>query len=87
MQLIKDNQILQITPELVAELFWNMDSKDQASFYNELDKIADYNFPFQLQSITEEEGLTLAGRRVMQSIGEYSHWGISCAINKIGVIK
>ena len=25
---------------------------------------------------TDDDGLSLAGRRVMQAIGEYSHWGI-----------
>ena len=65
-----------LTPELLAEAFWEMTSEEQAMFYNHLNKIADFHFAFQLQSITDENGLTLAGRRVMQSIGEYSHWGV-----------
>ena len=77
MKLITDeNTIEDITPETLARLFWLMDSDQQARFYNHLDYVADFHFPFQLQAITDEQGLTLAGRRVMQTIGEYSHWGL-----------
>jgi hypothetical protein len=64
-QIVIDNQFQDITPEILAELFWNLNSEEQARFYNHLDTVADFIFPFQLQSITDEEGLTLAGRRVM----------------------
>lgn len=74
--------LTEVTPEILADLFWNMSSEDQAKFYNHLDNISDFYFPFQLQAITEEDGLTLAGRRVMQQIGEYSHWGVTCKIIK-----
>jgi len=80
MKLIKDDKITDATPNDVAEMFWDMNQKEQAAFFNHLDEISDYHFPFQLQAITEDDGLTLAGRRVMQSIGEYSHWGITCKI-------
>jgi hypothetical protein len=66
----------ELDPKTIAEAFWELDQSEQARFFNHLDKIADYRFPFQLQSITDDHGLTLAGRRVMQSIGEYSHWGL-----------
>jgi hypothetical protein len=69
-------EIDEVDPEMLAEAFWDMDSDKQARFFNHLDKIADFYFPFQLQSITDNNGLTLAGRRVMQAIGEYSHWGL-----------
>jgi hypothetical protein len=75
-KIIIENKIKELTPELMAVEFWEMDCKQQAEFFNHLDKISDFNFPFQLQSITDEDGLTLGGRRVMQSIGEYSHWGL-----------
>lgn len=82
MKVLIDNVLTELTPELLAVHFWNMDSGEQARFYNELDSVAEHMFPFQLQAITEEDGLTLAGRRVMQTIGEYSHWGITCKILK-----
>ena len=66
------------TPEELATVFWHMDSLEQARFFNTLAEISDWRFPFQLQHITESDGITLAGRRVMQEIGEYSHWGLSC---------
>lgn len=77
---IINKQITEVTPEILAEMFWSMDSEDQAKFYNHLSVVSEFKYPFQLQSITEENGLTLGGRRVMASIGEYSHWGITCNI-------
>jgi len=72
----KDIELDCLTPEMLAEAFWEMNSEEQARFYNHLDEIADFHFPFQMQSITDDDGITLAGRRVMQCIGEYSHWGL-----------
>lgn len=69
------------TPEMIAELFAHMYSDEQAAFFNHVDKIASVwsfgDMSMQLQYITDEDGLTLAGRRVMQRIGEYSHWGLT----------
>lgn len=80
-KMLNDKDTLEeITPEILAKLFWNMDGSDQAKFYNHLDEIAEFKFPVQLQCITEDEGLTLSGRRCMQMIGEYSHWGVTCRI-------
>ena len=68
------------TPEDIAEAFAGLDSEQQAKFFNHVDKVAtnwgNSGWPMQLQYITDEDGLTLAGRRVMQMIGEYSHWGL-----------
>jgi hypothetical protein len=72
----------EVTPEVLASLFAEMGSDDQARFYNHLAVQAEDWFCFQLQAITEDDGLTLAGRRVMQKIGEYSHWGIVCKLEK-----
>lgn len=82
-----EDKIVDMTPELLAEEFWELDGSQQARFYNHLDKIADHLFPFQLQTITDDEGLTLAGRRVMQCIGEYSHWGLVPHLHYDGTIK
>ena len=51
----------------------------QARFFNHVDAIASTwgaAFEMQLQAITDDDGLTLARRRVMQAIGDYSHWGV-----------
>jgi len=82
-KIIVNNEIVNSTPELIAEMFCSLDSSEQAAFYNHIDEIASswpggYSLPMQFQYITSEEGLTLAGRRVMQQIGEYSHWGLCC---------
>ena len=86
-QIVIGNQFQDITPEILAELFWNLNSEEQARFYNHLDTVADFQFPSQLQSITDEDGLTLAGRRVMGCIGEYSHWGLVPKVNYKGEIE
>ena len=71
-----------ISPEQLAILFSHMGSDEQARFFNKVAEEASSYINMQLQYITEEDGLTLAGRRVMQSIGEYSHWGIVCKLIK-----
>jgi hypothetical protein len=81
-KVIVDDNVLPITPEMVAEMFACMGSDEQAAFYNHVDKVASSwhggrgQLCMQLQAITDEDGLTLAGRRVMQQIGDYSHWGL-----------
>lgn len=72
---------LDITPEQVAEMFADMDSEEQARFFNHVAKVASKwpaSLGMQLQCVTEDDGLTMEGRRVMQGIGEYSHWGLVC---------
>lgn len=79
MKYIDGVTIKEITPEVVAELFANMRSDEQARFFNRVSEVASTwgeGFPMQLQWVTDDDGLTLGGRRVMQSIGEYSHWGL-----------
>lgn len=79
MKILIGNELVDVTPEILAELFATMHSTEQARFYNHIDAVASKwsaCFEFQLQAITDEDGLTLAGRRVMQEIGEYSHWGL-----------
>ena len=73
--------IVDVTPEVIAEIFADMGSDEQARFFNHIAVVASKwgaggYLGMQLQAITEDCGLTLAGRRVMQEIGEYSHWGL-----------
>ena len=75
-KLIFDEKIIEVTPEIIAEFFCDMGSDEQAAFFNHISTIATTWLPMQLQGITDEHGLNLGGRRVMQEIGEYSHWGL-----------
>lgn len=74
-----------LSPEDIAYHFAELNSSEQARFFNHLARIASAwrsTFSFQLQYITEEDGLNLSGRRVMQEIGEYSHWGLACKLGR-----
>lgn len=85
-KIILEDKVQDITPEVIAELFCSLGSDGQAAFFNHVDKVASTwgggGLPFQMQYVTEDDGLTLAGRRVMQMIGEYSHWGLSCTLGR-----
>ena len=82
-EIIIEKKIYHASPELLAELFAGLDNNEQARFYNHLAEVAQTwkwgDMSLQLQYVTES-GLTYAGRRVMQQIGEYSHWGLSCSL-------
>ena len=91
---LRDTKILigdkleRATPELVAALFAGMYADEQARFFNHVAEVAStwagIGFDMQLQYLTDENGLTLAGRRVMQAIGDYSHWGLVPRATAIG---
>jgi hypothetical protein len=86
--LVDGGVVREVTPELIAELFCELGSDEQARFFNHIDKVASTwsaGFDYQLQWVTDDDGLTLAGRRVMQEIGNYSHWGLcDWKANKLG---
>lgn len=85
MKLTKNHTFEDAQPEDLAEAFASLCSDEQSRFYNHLGSVSEDWLPMQLQYITDDDGLTLAGRRVMQMIGEYSHWGV-CA-DKWGMNK
>lgn len=76
MKVIEDDQVKDITPEILAKAFAHMHSDEQARFFNRVAEISSPWLNMQLQYITDEDGLTLAGRRCMSYIGDYSHWGL-----------
>ena len=80
-KVIIDDKIEKLTPNIIAEMFCEMDSSEQAQFFNHIDRVSSKwtggGLVMQLQYITDEDGLTLAGRRIMQGIGDYSHWGLT----------
>lgn len=76
MKMLVDDLLVDLNPELLAEYFSELDSEQQAKFYNHLAELSKDWITMQLQYITDEDGLNLAGRRVMQQIGDYSHWGL-----------
>ena len=79
---IEDHKILigntleEVTPEIIAELFAGMKSDQQAAFFSKVGALVETwaagCMALQLQYVTSDVGLTPAGRRVMQEIGEYA---------------
>ena len=61
----------------IAEIFWSLDSKEKAEFFNHLESISGYMLAKQLQFVTDDPSLTFHGRSVMKLIGEYSKWDIN----------
>jgi len=77
MKILLNDQIEldELSPEMIAEAFWELDDTQQAKFYNHLaDLASEWNLSMQMQYITDNKELTLGGRRVMGKIGDYSHW-------------
>lgn len=76
-QLIRHEKIVfDVSPEEVAKMFCEMDSEDQAKFFNAIAKEVKswkYDFVFQLQHISDESCLTPEARTVMREIGEYAN--------------
>jgi hypothetical protein len=64
---------VEISGKKLADLFWQMDSDEQAEFFNELHELSGaYKLSMQLQFISDDISLTGKGRSVMRSIGDYS---------------
>ena len=66
---------IDLTPEDLADIWCDLDSEQQAKFFNQVANISsqwDRDFPWQMQHITDESCLTAAGRDIMKTIGEYS---------------
>lgn len=71
---IDDDRIVSITPQIVAEIFWNMDSNEQAIFFDCL--YSHESLSMQLQYVATSENLSYGARSVMRKIGEYADVGL-----------
>ncbi len=61
-----------ITPSEIAEVIWSMNDDEQVEMLNHLARIAGHLNCFQLQSITDNDLLTIEARALMAQIGNYS---------------
>lgn len=79
-QIIVNNtvEIKGLTPEMVAEAFWDLRPNEQARFYNHIGHLADDQLPSLLEGIITDQQLTHKGREVMATIGEYAHYTGYC---------
>ena len=62
-------QEIEISPNELAELFWSMDSHEQAYFFNHLGILCDDSFKRQTQLLEVMERSTREARDVMTDIG------------------
>lgn len=63
-----------LTPEELAKEFVGMSQDQQAIFFNEVANISSKwsrDFCFQVQAIVNNSKLTVAGRKIMEQLGEY----------------
>lgn len=56
----------------IAEVFWAMDTEEQAYFFNRLAEVSNGKVSMQLQYLTDNPYLTTEARVVMKRIGEYA---------------
>lgn len=65
----------EITPEKLAEIFCNMDHREQSKFFNHIHHESNFweqPFPFQMQMVSDANDLTDGGREIMKTIGGYA---------------
>lgn len=61
---------LEMTPERLADLFWEMDADDQAKFFSTLGVIAGVDdFSTQMNSVSHSTYLNNSGSEIMDCIG------------------
>ena len=65
---IKRQVEVTVTPELLAEAFWNMDADEQAEFFNEIGNRTNKDeWLTQVEAILESDTLDKDGRRRMET--------------------
>lgn len=60
-----------LSPDEFAEVFWCMDSGEQAGFFNRLGELAQERLPFQIQSIIDSPYLDHNGVYAIRTFSEY----------------
>lgn len=65
--------IIEVSPEEMATIFWNMNEVEQATFFDELAEVTGSMLPFQLQAVADSPALTSRGKAIMQLIGDYGY--------------
>lgn len=64
-----------LTPEELAEEFWDMNCLLQSKFFNRLAELVGNNgsFDFQMCNVVDDGELTKEGRQIMHTIGIYGN--------------
>lgn len=73
---INGDRIVTLTPQIIAQMFWNMDSNEQAIFFDCLYSYSIESIAMQLQYVATTENLSYGARSVMRKIGEYADVGL-----------
>ena len=65
---------IELTPQLTAHAFCEMDAQQQAEFFNEVAHISNRwgidKFAYQMNTVVTLGGLTDVGEKIMREIGE-----------------
>lgn len=62
-----------LSPQEIAEQFWEMDSFGQSLFLEKLYYLSKDKLSWQLEYLSQEKNLTNGGRFVMSKFGEYAN--------------
>ncbi len=68
---IKENKEIEVSPELLAKIFWEMDNDQQAEFFDALSKVADGALSDQMENVAFfTDSLSMRALNAMIVIGE-----------------
>lgn len=70
------NEQITFAPEDIAKLFCHLNCSDMAVFFDEIAKVSSKwkgSFAMQMQYVKDSKELTLEGRSIMRTIGEYGN--------------
>ena len=68
---ITENKIIDVTPELLAKMFWEMDNDQQAEFFDALSKVSDGKLLEQMENVAFfTDSLSLKALEAMTAIGK-----------------
>lgn len=63
---------VEFEPFELADMFWQLDSDEQAKFFNRLGIIASHKLCFQMCNVSQSEELQPCGKDAIEIIGSYA---------------
>lgn len=66
---IEVNTKIEVEPRELAKMFWDMDSSEQAEFFNELRDMAGAMLTVQMDAVRRNRSLNFEGEIAMKTMG------------------